>query len=104
KWLEKQFLLNADATISLTRNAIGEINTWNYMTDEARERLFHITTCCDIDSYRPAYLARAEQKISDPVTFVYVGSIGPWHSFERMKEFIRTIYHYLPSSRFKMII
>jgi glycosyltransferase involved in cell wall biosynthesis len=105
KWLEKQFLLNADATISLTRNAVHEIATWKYMTPNKAMKLHHITTCCNIDEFSQSFAYNIrENKVEQPITFLYVGSIGPWHSPEKIKSFIHFVYNYLPYSKFKMII
>lgn len=105
KWLEKLFLLNADATISLTSNAISEIATWKYMTADKVEQLHHITTCCNINEFRHAFAYNIkEDKVEQPITFLYVGSIGPWHSPDKIKSFIHFVYNYLPFSKFKMIV
>lgn len=105
KWLEKLFLLNADATISLTRNAVDEMRNWKYMKENDLEKIHHITTCCNIDLYAPVLKRRLEKNIDfSKLTFVYVGSIGPWHSFEKIKSFVKTVYFHFPMSKFKMII
>jgi len=105
KWLEKLFLLNADATISLTSNAISEIGSWKYMTAEKMVKLHHITTCCDINQFKHAFTYNIkEDKLNLPITFLYVGSIGPWHSPDKIKSFIHFVYNYLPFSKFKMIV
>lgn len=105
KWLEKKFLQKADATISLTQAAIREMATWPYVTPDILKKIHHITTCCDIESYNKTYELNMHRSF-DPnnITFVYVGSIGPWHSFDEIKSFLTFTYSYLPQAKFKMIV
>lgn len=105
KYLEKQFIKNAEAVIALTMNAIEEMKTWHYVTEKHSDRFYHITTCCDIKKYSQAYERRIQKK-SDikNLTFIYIGSIGPWHSFPEISGFIKFAYNYLPTSFFKIII
>lgn len=105
KWLEKQFLLNADATISLTVNAIEEMKTWPYMSEEASGKIHHITTCSNTTFYNKTFNSRINKDfIDDKITFLYIGSIGPWHSYKEITGFVRYAYKNYPGSFFRMII
>lgn len=105
KGLEQKCLLAADATICLTRKGIEEMRTWSYVNAEVAAKIHHITTCCDIRSYAGAFSSRAQRRLDEQrVRFVYIGSIGPWHSYDRLTAFIKAAYLHLPGSFFKLIV
>ena len=105
KKLEKKFMLNSDATISLTQTAIKEMNGWPYMKEQHKKTIHHITTCCNIKAFENSYVQRSRNEFSnDQITFLYIGSIGPWHSYKEITNFVDAAYHHLPNSKFKMII
>ena len=112
KWLysyfkrfEKKSILAADAVICLTRNGIREMLTWKYIDEKVAAKIHHITTCCDIHSFDDTFAAR-EKRSFDPakIQFVYIGSIGPWHSFDKLTLFIKAVYDNIPGSYFKLIV
>lgn len=105
KYLEKQFIKNSDAIIALTVNSIEEMKTWHYVSEKYNNKFYHITTCCDIDKFRQTYNSRLQKKVDiNHLNFVYIGSIGPWHSLKDVSDFIVFTYEYLPASRFKIIV
>lgn len=105
KRFEKKCLLTADATICLTKNGIREMQTWEYVDAAVASRIHHITTCCDIQSFAGAFRERTHRQFDEAATrFVYIGSIGPWHSYDRLTAFIKATYTHLPGSFFKLII
>lgn len=105
KKLEKECLLTADATICLTRKGIEEMRTWSYVNDAVAAKIHHITTCCDIQSFATAFHSRSQRELNGQnIRFVYIGSIGPWHSYDRLTAFIKTAYLHLPGSFFKLIV
>ena len=105
KYLEKQFIKNADAVVALTMNSIKEMASWPYVSEKINSKFYHITTCCDVDKFEQAYKIRLQKKVNTrQLSFIYIGSIGPWHSFRELSDFIKVAYNYLPESRFKIII
>lgn len=105
KYLEKQFIKYADATIALTVNSIDEMKTWPFVTEKESLNFYHIPTCCDIDKFACTFDLKLQRKADfQQLNFVYVGSIGPWHSFDEISAFIRCAYKYLPLSRFKIVV
>jgi len=105
KRFEKKCLLTADATVCLTKSGIREMRTWDYVNPGVAAKLHHITTCCDIASFHPSYEEKKQRLFDETdIRFVYIGSIGPWHSYDQLTAFIRTAYNYLPGSSFKLII
>jgi glycosyltransferase involved in cell wall biosynthesis len=112
KWLynyfkrfEKKCILTADAIICLTRNGIREMHTWKYVNEKIAAKIHHITTCCNIQAFETTYAARATRTFNPAaVCFVYIGSIGPWHSFDKLTAFIKAAYHTIPGSSFKLIV
>lgn len=104
KYLEKQFIKNADAVIALTANSIDEMRTWPYISKKYNSKFYHITTCCDIKKFSQTYTLRTHKKNDiHSLNFVYVGSVGPWHSLPELTGFISLAYNYLPKSSFKIL-
>lgn len=105
KKFEKKSILTADAIICLTQNGISEMLSWDYVDDKVALKIHHITTCCDIHSFEQAFTERVARNFTaDKIQFVYIGSIGPWHSFDKLTVFIKTVYNNIPGSYFKLII
>jgi glycosyltransferase involved in cell wall biosynthesis len=105
KQFEQNALTNADAIICLTQAGIKEMETWPYVNEAVQKRTHHITTCCDINIYKNAFASRANRTFDEQnMNFIYIGSIGPWHSYEQLTLFIKTVYFNFPGSTFKLII
>jgi len=105
KYMEKLFIKNADATISLTHNATEEMQKWQYVTNSIKQKLFQITTCCDINKFTDAFNHNINNKFNlENLNFTYIGSIGPWHSIKEISAFIKFSYNNWPSSKFTLIV
>ena len=70
KWLEQQFLANADAVVSLTASGADTMRAFPYLRGKAT-RFEVITTCTDLSLFRPRSSPPAE-----PFTLGYLGTVG----------------------------
>jgi glycosyltransferase involved in cell wall biosynthesis len=105
KKFERKAMTNADAIICLTKAGIREMETWPYVNEIVKNKIHHITTCCDIDIYKYSFASRKNRNFDEQnMNFIYIGSIGPWHSYEQLTLFIKTVYFNFPGSKFKLII
>lgn len=107
---EKQFLEQADYTISLTHAAKAEIYSWKHIANNP-VRMDVIPCCADLDLFNPAYVdekikaaIREELKIGEGDTILsYLGSIGGWYMLEEMLDFFLVYNQAYPSARFFFI-
>jgi glycosyltransferase involved in cell wall biosynthesis len=105
KNFERKAITNADAIICLTKAGIRDMGTWSYIDDKVKKKIHHITTCCDINAYKNSFENRKTRVFDElNMDFIYIGSIGPWHSFDLLSLFIKTVYNNFSSSKFKLII
>jgi glycosyltransferase involved in cell wall biosynthesis len=105
KNFEKKAICNADAIICLTKAGIREMETWSYVDNTIKSKIHHITTCCNINGYEQSFTNRKKRVFEEAnMNFIYIGSIGPWHSYEQLTLFIKTVYFNFPGSTFKLII
>lgn len=105
KRFEKKAMIGADAIICLTKTGIKEMETWDYVNEDVKKKIHHITTCCDIKDYKNSFGKRKEKIFDEQnINFIYIGSIGPWHSFDLLSLFIKTVYLNFSGSKFKLIV
>ncbi len=105
KQTEYAMARKADAIILLTQNSIDDMKSWKQLKGIETNKFSHITTCVDLDKFKPIF--RKRKKIGfdvNNIEFLYVGSIGPWHAFEKVSAFISTAYKNFPNSKFRLII
>lgn len=93
KWFERRFFVRADAIVSLTQAAIDVIREFDYMA-ERRARLEVITTCADLELFRPA-AARPD----GPFVLGCVGTVSISYLFDDMLECFRLLRDRRPDSR-----
>jgi glycosyltransferase involved in cell wall biosynthesis len=81
------------------------MKSWKQLQGLDEKKYWHITTCVDLEKFKPIFTKR-QAKVFDEnnIEFLYVGSIGPWHSFEKVSAFISTAYKHFPNSKFRLII
>ncbi|MCU0238326.1 MAG: hypothetical protein MUC29_02710 [Pyrinomonadaceae bacterium] len=105
KRVEYAMARKADAITLLTQTAIDDMKSWKQLQGFDEKKYWHITTCVDLEKFKPIYKKR-QTKVFDEnnIEFLYVGSIGPWHSFEKVSAFISTAYKHFPNSKFRLII
>ncbi|MBC7947565.1 MAG: glycosyltransferase [Chitinophagaceae bacterium] len=107
---EKQFLENADYTISLTRAAQKEIHSWRHISNNP-VKMEVIPCCTDTELFNPAQVdaqirasIQKELGISDRDTILtYLGSIGSWYMLDEMLDFFVTYQHKYPTAKFLFI-
>lgn len=99
KWYEKKFLLNADSVVSLTQNAIDDMQTFGYLKNKDM-KFERITTCTDLDIFTLPTSAELERKHNDPFTLGYVGSVGTWYLFDETLKVFQTLLKKIPDAQF----
>lgn len=97
KGFERQFLLNADAVVSLTHAGVREMQQFDYLQE--RTPPFHvITTCTDLNHFRPL------PKPSDlPLTIGYIGAAGTWYLFDKTVQAMKVLLDLRPDARLLVI-
>jgi glycosyltransferase involved in cell wall biosynthesis len=107
---EKEFLENADYTISLTHNAKEEILSWKNV-DQPRVKIEVIPCCVDLQLFNKENISpekvqalKDELKIADNnFTLLYLGSIGTWYMLEEMMEFFSILKKTKPHAKFLFV-
>lgn len=102
KWFERHFLLNADCVVSLTRAAVGEMRTFPYLQGRM-PRFEVITTCADLELFRPDGTDRAHRPGGHPFTLGYVGSVGVWYLFDETLRCFQLLRERLPTARLHIL-
>lgn len=95
---EKQFLEEADYTISLTKNAKNEILSWKNI-NKSFVKIEVIPCCVDLNLFdRNKLTADKIQSYKDELKIVkddfivlYLGSIGTWYMLDEMMEFFSVL-------------
>lgn len=107
---ERQFLEQADYTISLTHAARKEIYSWKHIAGNP-VKMEVIPCCADLDFFNPASVnqatmaaIRAELGIREGETILsYLGSIGSWYMLDEMLDFFLVYCRAYPEARFFFI-
>jgi glycosyltransferase involved in cell wall biosynthesis len=98
KWFERRLLLNADCVVSLTQAALDEMRTFAYL--QGRMPHFeHVTTCADLNLFRPGRVEPAPSSDDRPFTLGYVGSVGLWYLFDETLLCFRLLRERVPNAR-----
>lgn len=95
---EKQFLEEADYTVSLTQNAKNEILSWKNI-NKSLVKIEVIPCCVDLNLFDKNKLTadkiqlyKDELKIvKDDFVVLYLGSIGTWYMLDEMMEFFSVL-------------
>ena len=102
KKLEEYFLLNADIVISLTHKAVNEMKKFPYLK-EKMPRFRVITTCTDLELFKPMPDIDKIQNQGHCLTIGYVGSVGVWYLFEEALDYFKLIKEVVPDARLHII-
>ncbi|OJJ23909.1 hypothetical protein BKI52_06045 [marine bacterium AO1-C] len=96
---ERQFLVAADYTISLTKNAKDEIQNW----PGCRKTPIEVIPCC-VDTELFDYQQVNRFLLPEhPLTISYLGSIGTWYMLEEMLRFFKRLLLFYPNAQFQFI-
>lgn len=107
---EREFLLHADHTISLTLAGKREILSWDYMQE--RQNTMVVIPCCadtelfDFSKQDEETVEKWRQRLHiDKEDFVisYLGSIGTWYMLPEMLDFFKVWKQKYPRSKFLFI-
>lgn len=102
KWFERRFLLSADRVVSLTQAAVDEMRQFPYL--QGRMPTFEvITTCADLDLFKPVALEQSAQKDGRPFTLGYVGSVGGWYLFDETLQCFKLLRQAVPDARLHIL-
>jgi glycosyltransferase involved in cell wall biosynthesis len=107
---EKQFLENADYTISLTYNAKNEILSWKNINQKSL-KIEVIPCCADLELFNKKNIKadkltafKKELYIkSDDFVLLYLGSIGTWYMLEEMMEFFSVLKQQYTHAKFLFV-
>jgi len=102
KWFERRFLLNADCVVSLTQAAVDEIRTFPYLQVQM-PRFELITTCADLDLFKPEEGNPTARPDDCPFTLGYVGSVGVWYLFDETLRCYQLLRQRLPDARLHIL-
>jgi glycosyltransferase involved in cell wall biosynthesis len=102
KWFERQFLLNADCVVSLTQAAVDQMLSFPYLQGRT-PRFEHITTCADLELFRPAFTDLELNPADRPFILGYVGSVGVWYLFDETLRCFQLLRQRLPNARLHII-
>ncbi|MGD1841534.1 MAG: glycosyltransferase [Thermonemataceae bacterium] len=95
---EKDLLLSADYTISLTHNAESVIHSWKGLSHIP---IAVIPCCVDVDLFD--YQKYPTKPSDTPFTLSYLGSIGTWYLLDEMLHFFKLLLSYKPQAEFLFI-
>lgn len=95
---EKEYLQNADYTISLTENAKNEILSWNLPSQSDIEV---IPCCADLSLFDTT--KHQPQQENRELVLSYLGSIGTWYMLDEMLDFFKRLLLKYPKATFLFI-
>jgi glycosyltransferase involved in cell wall biosynthesis len=98
KWFEKQFFLGADHVISLTRAALREIASFDYLQGRMPPVTI-IPTCADLARFTPMH----RESDSDGFVLGYVGSAGTWYLFDAVASCFAQLLRIQPNARLLIV-
>jgi glycosyltransferase involved in cell wall biosynthesis len=107
---EKEFLENADYTISLTQAAKVEMHTWKHIKNNP-VKIEVIPCCADTDHFDPAKTDQEKRSAlqqqlgikKDELILSYLGGLGLWYMLNEMLDFFKILLEYKPNAKFLII-
>lgn len=102
KWFERHFLLNADRVVSLTQAAVDEISTFPYLQMKM-PRFELITTCANLELFRPRLDGSDLSRTDRPFILGYVGSVGVWYLFDETLRCFQLLRERMPNAQLHIL-
>jgi len=102
KWFEQRFLLNADLVVSLTHAAVTEMRQFPYLQG-SMPKFEVITTCTDLDLFKPDFSKCTSLQMQQPFTLGYVGSVGVWYLFDETLKCFKLLQERVPNARLHIL-
>lgn len=105
---EKEYLLNADASVSLTYNGKKEILSWEYMKG-FDDNISVIPCCADLNHFNYEKVGGNQMfktNLGIPEenqVICYLGSVGTWYMMEEMLDYFKVHLAKFPKSTFLWI-
>lgn len=107
---EKEFLSEADYTISLTHKGKEVIHSWKEVSNQPIP-IEVIPCCADLDHFKRSNINEDKKKLlqkelglsGTELVLTYLGSIGTWYMLDEMLDFFKSLHHKRPESRFLFI-
>jgi glycosyltransferase involved in cell wall biosynthesis len=107
---EKEFLSEADYTISLTTKGKEVIHSWSEIENQPVP-IEVIPCCADLDHFNPRNVnieskSALQNKLGlagNELVLTYLGSIGTWYMLDEMLDFFKVLHSEKPESRFFFI-
>lgn len=107
---EKEFLCNADYTVSLTENARKEILSWEPFCKEPI-RIQVIPCCADLEHFSAGRITKDALDLyrqrtaldKNDLVISYLGSIGTWYMLDEMLDFFSSLLEKKPEAKFLFI-
>ena len=98
KWIERLLLRRSDHIVTLTDSSKALIEDFPYLRAIDHAPISVITTCADLDRFRPGEGPR-------PSTFTlgYVGSLGTWYMFDEVMLAFRAVLERRPDARLRIV-
>jgi len=101
KWFERRFLLSADRVVSLTNAAVEVMTSFPYLQGHM-PHFEVITTCTDLELFKPGETIAENQKKYRPFTLGYVGSVGVWYLFDETLKCFVELQRQIPDARLQI--
>ena len=88
--------------VSLTNKAVQEMQKFSYLKEKTPQFKV-ITTCTDLELFKPRKYIDKIQNQAHFLTIGYVGSVGTWYLFEEALGYFKLIKEVVPDARLHII-
>jgi glycosyltransferase involved in cell wall biosynthesis len=100
KWWERRFFAGADAVVSLTHAGVREFGSLGRLRPQVPVEV--ITTCTDLDRFRPGApdaALRASLGLDGAVVIGYAGTLSNWYLRQETLAYLARLLQAFPSAR-----
>lgn len=102
KVLERGFLLSADWVVSLTEAAVDEMRQVPYL-QRSMPTFEVITTCANLELFKPDASEQSTQEDDKPFTLGYVGTVGVWYLFDETLQCFKLLRQVIQDARLHIL-